>query len=144
MSGPSISPLAVGRITVRPDFLSCARGYRAARDAVVVQAARSARAGSGARAGFTATKKIGGAVQRNRAKRRLREAARMALPELGRAGCDYVFIARAATPAHPWPALLDDVRSALISLARLLDKEGTGPAGLAEKDRPGPRPADPQ
>jgi ribonuclease P protein component len=78
-------------------------------------------------------------VARNRAKRRLREAARMTLPELGRPGCDYVFIARAATGAHPWPVLLDDVRSALISLARLLDKEG--PSGPADNDRAGPRPA---
>lgn len=143
MSGNPASSLVIGRITVRPDFLACARGYRVARDSVVVQAARSERAGAGVRAGFTATKKIGGAVVRNRAKRRLREAARQALPELGRPGCDYVFIARAATPAHPWPALLDDVRSALISLARLLDKEDPGPAGLAEKDGPGPRPANP-
>lgn len=71
-----------------------------------------------ARAGFTATKKIGDAVVRNRAKRRLREAARLLLPLHGRAGSDYVFIARAATPDRPWPALLDDVETALISLAR--------------------------
>jgi len=83
------------------------------------------------RAGFTATKKIGGSVVRNRAKRRLREAARLTLPELGRPGCDYVFVARAATPACPWPALLDDVRTALISLARLLEKDAPGPAGAA-------------
>jgi len=71
-----------------------------------------------ARAGFTATKKIGNAVVRNRAKRRLREAARLLLPLHGRAGTDYVFIARAATPERAWPALLDDVESALVSLAR--------------------------
>jgi len=70
------------------------------------------------RAGFTATKKIGNAVVRNRAKRRLREAARLLLPLHGRAGTDYVFIARAATPDRAWPALLDDVETALISLAR--------------------------
>jgi ribonuclease P protein component len=69
-------------------------------------------------------------VQRNRAKRRLREAARLTLPLHGRPGCDYVFIARAATSARPWPALLDDVQSALISLARLLDADGgAAPAG---------------
>lgn len=70
------------------------------------------------RAGFTATKKIGGAVVRNRAKRRLREAARLLLPLHGRPGSDYVFIARALTVSRPWPALLDDMESALISLAR--------------------------
>ncbi len=67
-------------------------------------------------AGFTATRKIGGAVVRNRARRRLREAARQTLPELGLPGVDYVFVARADAAAAPWPALLDDVRNALISL----------------------------
>ncbi len=69
------------------------------------------------RAGFTATKKVGGAVVRNRAKRRLREAARRLLPTLGRPGMDYVFIARAQTAAAPWGSLLDDVEKALIRLA---------------------------
>jgi ribonuclease P protein component len=67
--------------------------------------------------GFTATKKIGGAVVRNRAKRRLREAARLLLPAHGRPGHDYVFIARQGAAERPWPRLLDDVKSALIRLA---------------------------
>jgi len=67
--------------------------------------------------GFTATKRIGGAVVRNRAKRRLREAARLLLPGHGRAGHDYVFIARQGAAERPWPRLLDDVKSALIRLA---------------------------
>jgi ribonuclease P protein component len=69
------------------------------------------------RIGFTATRKIGGAVVRNRAKRRLREAARRLVPEFGRPGFDYVFIARAGTPTRAWDRLLDDVKTALISLA---------------------------
>ena len=69
------------------------------------------------RSGFTATRKIGGAVDRNRAKRRLREAARVMLPLHGRPGCDYVFIARGGTTAREWARLLDDVKNALLSLA---------------------------
>ena len=83
------------------------------------------------RVGFTATKQIGGAVVRNRAKRRLREAARLLIPQLGLPGCDYVLIARSGTTARPWPRLLDDVKSALISLAAQ-----TGPAGGAQSPDP--------
>ena len=69
------------------------------------------------RIGFTATRRIGGAVERNRAKRRLREAARMVAPDHVKAGCDYVFIARGGVATRPWPRLLDDMKTALIRLA---------------------------
>ena len=84
---------------------------------MVVQARNRTDDDSLIRAGFTATKRIGGAVVRNRAKRRLREAARRILPLHAQPGHDYVFIARGGTVARPWDRLLDDVKSALISLA---------------------------
>ena len=86
------------------------------------------------RAGFTATRKIGGAVVRNRAKRRLREAARALLPLHGAPGHDYVLIARQGTPDRPWPRLLDDVKSALI---RLAPSSGPAPAPPAAPSEPG-------
>jgi ribonuclease P protein component len=101
----------------RAEFLAAAKGASCARGAVVVQALDRSAARDDIRAGFTATRKIGGAVVRNRAKRRLREAARIALPLHGRGGFDYVFIARGGTASRPWSRLLDDVKSALISLA---------------------------
>ncbi|NWG72508.1 MAG: ribonuclease P protein component [Parvularculaceae bacterium] len=70
------------------------------------------------RFGFTVTKKIGKAVRRNRIRRRLREAARAVGPGHGEPGCDYVLIARAAAADRGWSALLDDLRRALLSLAR--------------------------
>ena len=94
---------------------------------MVVQARHRADDAPLVRAGFTATRKIGGAVVRNRAKRRLREAARMLLPLHGRPGFDYVFIARGGTTARPWLRLLDDMKSALISLAANQVSPATAP-----------------
>lgn len=107
----------IGRMTVRAEFLKAAKAPYQARGAVVVQA-RDRGEGVEIRAGFTATKKIGGAVQRNRAKRRLREAARALLPLHGLPGHDYVFVARATTIDRDWEGLLDDVKAALIRLSR--------------------------
>lgn len=107
----------VERLRKRADFLACAKGEACARGALLVQARFRADDSDLVRAGFTATRRIGGAVVRNRAKRRMREAARAVLPGLARAGCDYVFIARGGAPTRPWPRLLDDMKSALIRLA---------------------------
>ena len=111
------SPFPIERLKKRPDFLACAQALACARGAVVVQARARGDGATLVRAGFTATKRIGGAVVRNRAKRRLREAARLLLPQFGRPGLDYVFIARGGTAGRPWARLLDDMKTALIRLA---------------------------
>lgn len=87
------------------------------------------------RIGFTATRRIGGSVVRNRAKRRLREAARIVAPLHVIAGCDYVFIARGGTPTRPWGSLLDDMRSALTRLAAELPADPGEPTAHAPKDQ---------
>jgi ribonuclease P protein component len=110
-------PPAIERLKTRPGFLAAAKGASCARGAVVVQALDRGDGAGPIRLGFTATKRIGGAVVRNRAKRRLRAAAAALVPLHGQAGRDYVFIARAGTAKRPWVRLLDDVESALISLA---------------------------
>ena len=86
------------------------------------------------RVGVTATRRIGGAVIRNRAKRRLREAAREMLPSHARPGCDYVLIARGGTAERPWPRLLDDVKTALIRLAAERDGRARAPADVPHAD----------
>jgi len=120
-----IATLKITRIQKRADFLACAKGPHCARGAVLVQArARDENPAENSivRTGFTATKRIGGAVERNRAKRRLREAARQILPDLARPGFDYVFIARGGVTTRPWPRLLDDMKSALLRLAADRDR----------------------
>lgn len=65
------------------------------------------------RIGFTATKKIGNAVVRNRAKRRLRAAADAVLPRHGHAGYEYVLVGRTTTQDRAFAALCDDLQIAL-------------------------------
>jgi ribonuclease P protein component len=125
--GEQVTENPIERLKKRPDFLAAAKGLACPRGAVLAQA-RSREDGSALiRIGFTATRRIGGAVERNRAKRRLREAARLLAPLHARAGCDYVFIARGGTGARPWERLLDDMKTALIRLAADLDA-GAGEA----------------
>lgn len=109
---------ALARIRERRDFLAAARARRSAGDTMVVQA-RNRRDDAPARVGFTCSKKVGNAVTRNRAKRRLRAAADQALAPLARAGWDYVLIGRAdATTQAPFPALIGDLTRALERLHR--------------------------
>ncbi len=103
----------------RADFLRCARAGRQGASGMMVQARqrRADEAVTGIRVGFTCTKKVGNAVARNRAKRRLREVARLVLPEHGRDGWDYVLIGRAdATATRPFEDLKRDLISALKKL----------------------------
>ncbi len=63
--------------------------------------------------GFTASKKVGNAVARNRAKRRLRAAVAAVMPRHAAGGHDYVLIGRKATLQRPYADLLDDLMRAL-------------------------------
>ena len=111
------SPIPV--IPIRADFLKAASARRQSAGSFLLQA-RDRRDGDATlRMGFTASKKVGNAVARNRAKRRLREVARMALPALGQPGWDYVLVARPdGTIARPFADLLRDLETALRQVHR--------------------------
>ena len=120
----SVCPASAGQprihvMKIRADFLRCARAGRQGTAGLMLQA-RQRRADEGVagiRVGFTCTKKVGNAVARNRAKRRLREVARLVLPQHGRDGWDYVLIGRPdATAARPFEDLKRDLISAIKKL----------------------------
>jgi len=106
----------------RADFLRAARAKRAPCPGFLVQARKRAAdepSETPIRVGYTCSKKVGNAVARNRAKRRLREIARAILPVQGQPGWDYVLIGRAeATAALPFEQLKSDLSRALRKLHR--------------------------
>jgi ribonuclease P protein component len=107
---------------MRADFLRVAAARRrAVLPGLILQAAprpQSSAASALLGVGFTASRKVGNAVRRNRAKRRLRAAAAAIIPAQGRPGTDYVLIARAGTADRPYAALLADLAAALRRVER--------------------------
>jgi len=113
----------VPRLKRRAQFLKVARsGRRWAAPGLVLQAFDRGSDGTGKsdaemRAGFTVSRKVGNAVVRNRARRRLKAAAEQVLPNTGQAGYDYVLIGRGSTVDRPFPALIGDLQAALTKIA---------------------------
>ena len=106
----------LGRLLARRDFLRVADARRKfVAPGLILQVA----AGDPGmrRVGFTASKKVGGAVVRNRARRRLRAAVKAVMGPHARDGFDYVLIARGTTPDRPYALLLADLEAGLRRLA---------------------------
>lgn len=115
---PKGQPIALEILRKRADFLRAASARRSGTQGFLLQA-RERKEGEPvapelARIGFTCSKKVGNAVARNRAKRRLREIARLTLLNQGVAGWDYVLVGRPdVTATREFTALLDDLKRAL-------------------------------
>lgn len=113
----------------RRDFLAANHGMRWGTKGFMLQARPRNDDCSFTRVGFTCSKKLGNAVARNRAKRRLREIARLVLTQAARAGWDYVFIGKSGvTASRDFLLMQDDLRYALRKLHRKSDA-----AKVAEK-----------
>ena len=108
--------LVLERLKHREDFLRLAHAKRVHSTSFVLQA-RDRGDAQALRVGFTCSKKVGNAVARNRAKRRLREIAQLILPRFGQVGHDYVLIGRAnVTATTKFTALQEELLSALRKL----------------------------
>ncbi len=127
MAGPFRLPVLKKRV----EFLAAAKGVRSHRPNLSLQ--RRERGDSGpARVGYTVTKKEGNSVERNRIRRRLREAARLVLPSDGTPGVDYVVIGRRAALDSPFQTLVQDLKEAIAEAAK-----------RAARGAKAPRPANP-
>ena len=121
--------LPPARLKTRPEFLRVGRGRKVYGRCIGLQVARrddDATSGiAECRVGLTVTKKVGGAVERNRIKRRLREALRA--PGLATdAGHDYVIVARRDALSVPFAGLISDVRKCFGEVASGRSRQGGG------------------
>ena len=110
------------RIRVRKDFVKVSESGFYYRSAVLVVQCAPNNGLDCFRVGFTASKKVGNAVVRNRCKRRMKAAVDIVLPEIAIPGVDYVFIARKATFTAEWSTILEACKSAIVYLNRKISK----------------------
>jgi ribonuclease P protein component len=113
------------RLRQRADFLAAATGPRAPVSGFVLQALDRREDGP-VRVGFTVSKKVGNAVERNRVRRRLREVVRLTRHAPLRPGHDYVLIGRRAALELPFERLVEDFTRAL---GRVHGTPGAGGSG---------------
>ena len=118
------------RMRHRADFLAAAAGAKASGSAFTLQACRRDDEGP-ARVGFTVSKKVGNAVERNRVRRRLREIVRLAPAGRLQAGHDYVLISRPKAHDCPFSDLLRDIEFAFSRIPSM--KEDASKPRFAKK-----------
>ncbi len=118
------------RLRQRADFLAAATGAKAPTAAFVLQARRRDDSGP-VRVGFTVSKKVGNAVERNRVRRRLKEIVRLSAGRRLCPGHDYVLIGRRAALQLPFDRMIEDFDGALRRLQMKGSKQpaGRNPAG---------------
>jgi ribonuclease P protein component len=114
------------RLKRRVDFRAAAAAMRAPAAAFLVQARCRAEGGT-ARVGFTVSRQVGNAVERNRVRRRLREIVRLTAAQTLQAGHDYVLVGRRAALNRPFEQMMRDFATAVRRI-HAAGPEGTGGA----------------
>jgi ribonuclease P protein component len=123
-------PAVIERLRRRSDFRAAARGARVSGRAFVVQARRRDDEGA-IRIGFTVSRQVGNAVERNRVRRRLREMVRLSAAAGSaqlNSGHDYVLIGRRTALAAPFGDMLREFDAALVRV-HASGNTGTGSVG---------------
>ncbi len=116
---PPAASLCLVPMRTRPEFLAAARAKRQGTPSMLVQARDRQDSDPAVRVGFTCSKKVGNAVLRNRAKRRLRALVQEVLSIKARSGWDYVLIGKPeATVSRDFDDMRRDLISALAKLHR--------------------------
>ena len=100
------------RLKQRADFLAAASGAKVATAAFVLQG-RNRDDDGPARVGFTVSRKVGTAVERNRVRRRLRDIVKRSASDSLRSGYDYVLVGRRTALSRQFEQMIDDLRNAL-------------------------------
>jgi ribonuclease P protein component len=107
------------RLKKRAEFLAVSRGTRAGRRAFSLQCGTGATTSETVpRVGFTVTKKVGTATERNRIRRRLRAAVADLPADAAKPGRDYVIVGRREALAEPYATLVSDLAQAMRQLGR--------------------------
>ena len=102
----------IDKITKRSDYLRASKSKYFRSNSFIIQFYNRVDA-LGPRYGVTATKKIGNAIKRNKAKRRIRNLVKDLLPKYGKNGYDYVFIAKENLINEDWEVLKEESTSVL-------------------------------
>ena len=110
-SGSKELGFILGKITKRSDYVKASKGQYIKTSALFLQKVKRDDKKS-PRYGVTDSKKIGIAVERNRAKRRIRHAIKEVLPKYGKNGYDYVVVATIKTNKVSWKTVINDLEKA--------------------------------
>jgi ribonuclease P protein component len=116
------------RLKQRADFLAAASGAKVATAAFVLQG-RQRDDGGPARIGFTVSRKVGTAVERNRVRRRLRDVVGRTSADSLRSGCDYVLVGRRTALSRQFEQMIEDFSNAL----RRIERQRSTPPGGGRK-----------